>query len=124
MAERRDSKNRILRPGESQRTDGRYMYRYTDFSGKRRAVYSWTLTDKDFAPKGKKRGISLRAQEKQIEFDMLNQVVPNGNNLRFSALRKRIRLCEPGCGAAPAPATKRCSASCVKTLLGLVASTR
>lgn len=86
MAERRDSKNRILRPGESQRTDGRYMYRYTDFSGKRRAVYSWTLTDKDFASKGKKRGTSLRAQEKQIEFDMLNQVVPNGNNLTVLSL--------------------------------------
>jgi len=62
------------------------MYRYTDFSGKRRAVYSWTLTDKDFAPKGKKRGTSLRAQEKQIEFDMLNQVVPNGNNLTVLSL--------------------------------------
>ncbi len=86
MAERRDSKNRILRPGESQRTDGRYMYRYTDFNGKRRAVYSWTLTDKDFTPKGKKRGPSLRAQEKQIEFDMLNQVVPNGNNLTVLSL--------------------------------------
>lgn len=86
MAERRDSKNRILRPGESQRTDGRYMYRYTDFSGKRRAFYSWTLTDKDFAPKGKKRGTSLRAQEKQIEFDILNQVVPNGNNLTVLSL--------------------------------------
>lgn len=86
MAERRDSKNRILRPGESQRADGRYMYRYTDSNGKRHAVYSWTLTDKDFAPKGKKRGLSLRAQEKQIEFDMLNQVVPNGNNLTVLSL--------------------------------------
>ena len=86
MAERRDSKNRILRPGESQRADGRYMYRYTDSNGKRHAVYSWTLTDKDFAPKGKKRGTSLRAQEKQIEFDMLNQVVPNGNNLTVLSL--------------------------------------
>ena len=86
MAERRDNKNRILRPGESQRADGRYMYRYTDSNGKRHAVYSWTLTDKDFAPKGKKRGTSLRAQEKQIEFDMLNQVVPNGNNLTVLSL--------------------------------------
>lgn len=98
MAERRDSKNRILRPGESQRADGRYMYRYTDFNGKRHAVYSWTLTDKDFAPKGKKRGTSLRAQEKQIEFDMLNQVVPNGNNLTvlglaeaYTSLRAGVR---------------------------------
>ena len=124
MAERRDSKNRILRPGESQRTDGRYMYRYTDFSGKRRAVYSWTLTDKDFASKGKKRGTSLRAQEKQIEFDMLNQVVPNGNNLTVLSLAEAYTSLRAGGGAVPAPATKRCSTSCVKTLLGLVASTR
>ena len=34
MAEkRRDKKGRILRKGESQRTDGRYMYRYMDCSG-------------------------------------------------------------------------------------------
>ena len=98
MAERRDSKNRILRPGESQRADGRYMYRYTDSNGKRHAVYSWTLTDKDFAPKGKKRGLSLRAQEKQIEFDLLSQVVPNGNNLTvlglaeaYTSLRTGVR---------------------------------
>lgn len=36
MAERRkDSKNRVLRSGESQRKDGTYMYRYTDVRGKR-----------------------------------------------------------------------------------------
>lgn len=27
---RRDNKNRILRTGESQRADGKYMYRYVD----------------------------------------------------------------------------------------------
>lgn len=30
---RRDSKNRILRTGESQRPDGRYAYKYTDATG-------------------------------------------------------------------------------------------
>lgn len=29
-AKRRDNRNRILRNGESQRKDGRYMYKYID----------------------------------------------------------------------------------------------
>ena len=44
MTERRkDSKNRVLRAGESQRKDGTYMYRYTDITGKRVCVYARTL---------------------------------------------------------------------------------
>lgn len=31
---RKDSKNRNLRNGESQRKDGRYVYKYTDIYGK------------------------------------------------------------------------------------------
>ena len=38
---RRDSKNRILRTGESQEADGRYKFRYIDGNGKRKTVYSW-----------------------------------------------------------------------------------
>ena len=46
MAERRkDSKNRVLRAGESQRKDGTYMYRYTDVRGKRVCAYARTLED-------------------------------------------------------------------------------
>ena len=46
---RRDSKNRILRNGESQRQDGRYTFKYIDATGKQQFVYSWKLekTDKD-----------------------------------------------------------------------------
>lgn len=36
---RRDNKNRILRNGESQLSDGRYRFRYTDLDGVRRDVY-------------------------------------------------------------------------------------
>ena len=45
MAKRRkDSKGRVLRPGEDERSSGtRYCYRYTDESGKRRYVYARTL---------------------------------------------------------------------------------
>ena len=44
---RRDSKNRILRTGESQEADGRYKYRYIDANGKRKTVYSWRLVATD-----------------------------------------------------------------------------
>ena len=36
---RRDSKNRILRTGESQEADGRYKYRYIDANGNRKTGY-------------------------------------------------------------------------------------
>lgn len=40
---RKDSKGRILRTGESQRSDGRYQYRYKDINGERRTIYDWDL---------------------------------------------------------------------------------
>ena len=36
---RQDSKGRNLRLGESQRKDGRYVYKYTDIFGKPQFVY-------------------------------------------------------------------------------------
>ena len=35
---RRDSKNRILRNGESQRKDGRYAFKYIDSTGKQQFI--------------------------------------------------------------------------------------
>ena len=66
MAERRDTKNRILLKGEYQKPDGRYMYRYTEANGKTGFVYSWTLTPTDRTPHGKKPGACLRDLEKDI----------------------------------------------------------
>lgn len=63
---RKDNKGRILRDGESQRNDGRYMFRYTDISGERKAEYSWRLVEKDPHPKGKRKDISLREKEEKI----------------------------------------------------------
>lgn len=63
---RRDNRNRILREGEYQRTDGRYRFRYIDEDGKEKNVYSWRLDKNDPTPKGKKREASLREKEKQI----------------------------------------------------------
>ena len=77
---RRDNRNRILREGEYQRTDGRYRFRYIDEDGKEKNVYSWRLDRNDPMSKGKKRELSLREKEKQIEADLFDHIVTNGGN--------------------------------------------
>lgn len=55
-AKRRDNKGRVLRTGESQRKDGRYMYRWT-VGGKEKTVYALNLAE-------------LREKELQIQNDV------------------------------------------------------
>lgn len=81
MADRRDSKNRKLFIGESQDKDGRYTYRYVDALGKRRAVYSWRLTEADSTPIGKRKEMSLREKEKQIQKDLYDGIISYGGDL-------------------------------------------
>lgn len=45
MAKRTDNKGRVLKPGESQRKDGTYMYRYTDQLKRRKSIYANSLTE-------------------------------------------------------------------------------
>ena len=66
---RRDSKRRVLRPGESVRADGKYQYKYY-IDGKPHFVYSWKLEPTDKLPPGKKPCLSLRELEKQVNSDM------------------------------------------------------
>ena len=47
MSKRRDNKGHILRSGESQKKNGRYVYQYTGFTGKRRCIYSNRLEKTD-----------------------------------------------------------------------------
>lgn len=63
---RRDNKRRILRNGESQRSDGRYAYKYMGKDGKPHFVYSWKLEKTDSLPSGKRECEALREQEKKI----------------------------------------------------------
>ncbi len=42
---RKDRKGRVLKPGESERKDGRYQYRYTNIIGKRKTIYARTLDE-------------------------------------------------------------------------------
>ena len=66
---RRDAKNRVLRPGESVRANGKYQYKY-HIDGKPHFVYNWKLEPTDKLPKGKKPCLSLREMEKQINADL------------------------------------------------------
>lgn len=79
---RRDSKNRILRLGEQQRADGRYLYSTIDpVTKKRKFLYSWKLEKNDKLPEGKKPDLSLREKEKLLERDLANGVSLSGGDM-------------------------------------------
>lgn len=89
MSERRDNKNRKLWTGESQDKDGRYVYKYTDAFGKRKALYSWRLTEADATPNGKRKDLSLREKEKLLQKEVSDGIVPDGGNMTVLELVKR-----------------------------------
>lgn len=90
---RRDNRNRILRNGESQRSDGRYMFKYKDHYGQTKYVYSWRLDRNDKTPVGKQKELSLREKERQIEADLFDQIVPQGGGMTVLELvQKYISL--------------------------------
>ena len=82
---RRDNKGRILRTGESQRADGRYMYKYVNRAGETKVVYSWKLVATDRVPIGKRDDLSLREKEREIQRDLEDGIDTKG---------KKMTLCE------------------------------
>lgn len=71
---RTDNRGRILRNGELQRKeDNRYLYRYTDLSGKKRTVYALTL-------------VELREKEKQIERDLQDGIDSSKGDMTLNKL--------------------------------------
>ncbi|MBO5486080.1 MAG: site-specific integrase [Eubacterium sp.] len=85
---RRDSKHRVLRRGESIRADGKYQFKY-HVNGKPHFVYSWRLEPTDKLPVGKKPCLSLRELEKQIGYDLDSQLDPVGKNITVVELVER-----------------------------------
>ena len=83
---RRDSKGRLLKTGESQRADGRYLYKYVDKAGKTRYVYSWKLVPTDPVPKGKRDGKSLRELEAEIQKDLQDCIDTTGRKMTLCQL--------------------------------------
>lgn len=82
---RRDSKNRILRNGESQRRDGRYAFKYIDTTGKTQFVYSWKLEKTDKTPQGKR---IMKAID--------DEIVPRGGEMTVLELVKKYLLQKTG----------------------------
>lgn len=87
---RRDSKNRILQSGESQRPDGRYQYKYTDAFGEPKFVYSWKLVPTDKIPAGKRADLSLREKIKQIQKDLDDGIDTIGKKMTVCQLYASI----------------------------------
>ena len=104
---RRDKRNRILRIGETQRADGRYRFTYLDSNGIKRDVYSWRLDHNDPQPKGKRKDLSLREKEKQIEQNLFNQIVSNGGNYTVLSLVEKYVSLKTGYGTTQKQAIKR-----------------
>ena len=96
---RRDSKRRVLRPGESIRADGKYQYKY-HIDGKPHFVYSWKLEPTDKLPKGKKPCLSLRELEKQVNTD--SRCNHQAASI-FKCHRKKSKMQSPGCNHPQVP---------------------
>lgn len=92
---RRDSKHRVLRRGESIRADGKYQFKY-HINGKPHFVYSWRLEPTDKLPVGKKPCLSLRELEKQIGYDLDSQMDPVGKNITVAELVERYLRTKTG----------------------------
>src|SRR5699024_6064592 len=82
---RRDNKGRILKTGESQRKDGRYLYKYVDTFGEPQFVYSWKLVPTDRIPAGKRDCVSLREQIAEIQKDIHDGI---------DVVGKKMTLCQ------------------------------
>lgn len=86
---RKDSRGRILRTGESQRQDGRYVYKYMDAAGKTRYIYSWRLETTDKVPAGKRDELALREHIRKVQKDLEDGIKPYGNETTVLELVER-----------------------------------
>ena len=77
---RRDKRGRILHNGEMQMPDGRYRFKY-DEDGKVKYVYSWRLDHNDRMVDGKRKDVSLREKEKEIQANQFKQIAINGDDM-------------------------------------------
>ena len=79
---RKDNRGRILRDGEQQRADGRYMYTYRDpLTRKVSYIYSWKLEPHDRVPSGKRTDLSLREKIRELRENERNGILYRGGDL-------------------------------------------
>lgn len=87
---RRDNKGRILRTGESQRPDGRYMYKNSNLGTK--PIYSWKLVPTDKVPKNKRPDLSLREKIAELEKDLSDGIDPAGKKMTVCQLYNKQNI--------------------------------
>lgn len=80
---RYDKKHRVLQKGESERGDGRYEYRWTDYMGKRHFIYARDLDD-------------LRIKEQKIELNKLEGIKDPPMGLTVESLYETWRKLKRG----------------------------
>ena len=73
MERRKDNKNRVLKEGEYQRTNGTFEYKWRDKRGKRHSVYAKTLEE-------------LREKENDVLRDVLDGIRADRSNLTINDL--------------------------------------
>lgn len=95
---RRDNRRRILRTGESQNKEGRYVYKYINSLGEQKFIYSWKLVPTDRVPKGKRDDISLREKIAEVQRNLSDGIDTAGKKMtvcqlyeKKNNLRKNIR---------------------------------
>lgn len=93
---RRDNKKRILRNGESQRPDGRYVYKYYDIMHKPHFLYSWKLEPTDKLPAGKRDDLSLREKIRLLNRDMVDGIDVQGAEMTVLQLVKKYIATKTG----------------------------
>lgn len=87
---RRDNKNRVLLSGESQRKDGRYMYKYIDNAGNIKYLYSWRLVRTDPIPQGIKDTVPLRDKIKIVKQDLDDGIMSDYDMTVFELVEKYV----------------------------------
>lgn len=79
MANRKDTKGRVLNKGEIQRKDGSYMYRYTDITGERLTIYAPDLN-------------TLREREKKVTINNIIGVSGNKSPTLNDMIGKSLEI--------------------------------
>lgn len=93
---RRDSKGRILRTGEQQRSDGQYLFTYKGRDGKNHYAYSWKLEPTDKMPAGKRECKSLREKEQEIQKSLNEEVAYRGGDVTVLELAEKYIATKTG----------------------------
>lgn len=93
---RRDNKNRILRNGESQNADGRYVYKYYDILHKPHFLYSWRLESTDKLPAGRRKDLSLREKIREVQKDLFDGIDSQGGTMTVLELVRKYIATKTG----------------------------